>query len=165
MVSDVPADSEPRTRNDSTSKAVSDLNTTQKKKWKKVSLRVTINDLQNQLMVVDLEDYKVSSSDSLDQKMPTVAWVKCGHQNCHGLVAATRYLDLHFPYQTADSSFSISDLISSPLPIVVTRYFFMLLVPSPSLPSLPSPSGTFRSRLLYVLSCFSLLPMLLTCSG
>jgi hypothetical protein len=116
-------------------------------------------------MVVDLEDYKVSSSDSLDQKMPTVAWVKCGHQNCHGLVAAIRYSDLHFPYQTADSSFSISDLISSPLPIVVTRYFFMLPVPSLSFPSLPSPSGTFCSRLLYVLSCSGSLPTLIVATS
>ena len=69
---------------------------------------------------------------------------------CHGLVAATGYSDLHFPYWTASSSFSISDLISSPLPIVVARYFLMLPVPSPSFLPLPSPSGTFRSRSLYV---------------
>jgi len=84
---------------------------------------------------------------------------------CHGLVAATGYLDLHFPYRTADSSFLISDLISSPLPIVVARYFFRLLVPSPSFLPLLSPSGTFRSRSLYLplpSSSFCTLP---TCSG
>ena len=91
MVSDVPADLEPCTRDDSASEAVSVLDATQKKKRKKVSLRVTINDLRNQLMVVDPEDYEVSSSASLDQKTPTVAWVKCGHQNidisiCHPLL-------------------------------------------------------------------------------
>jgi hypothetical protein len=73
MVSDVPADSEPYTYDDSASEAVSNLDAIQKKKWKKVSLQVTINDLWNQLIVVDLEDYEVSSSDSLDQKMPMVA--------------------------------------------------------------------------------------------
>jgi hypothetical protein len=84
---------------------------------------------------------------------------------CHSLVAATGYLDLHFPCRTADSSFSISDLISSPLPIVVARYFFTLPVPSPSFLLLPSPSGTFRSRSLYVplpSGSFCTLPM---CSG
>ena len=45
MVSDVPADLEPHTRDDSASEAVSILDATQKKKQKKVSLRVTINDL------------------------------------------------------------------------------------------------------------------------
>jgi hypothetical protein len=79
MVSDVPV--EPRTRDDSTSEAVSDLDATQKKKRKKASLRVTINELRNQLMVVDPEDYEVSSSDSSDQKTPTVTRVKRGHQN------------------------------------------------------------------------------------
>jgi hypothetical protein len=69
---------------------------------------------------------------------------------CHGLVAATGYSDLHFPCRTANSSFSISDLMSSPLPIVVARYFFMLPVSSPSFLPLPFPSGTFRSRSLYV---------------
>ena len=84
---------------------------------------------------------------------------------CHGLVAATGYLDVHFPYRTANSSFSIGDLISSPLPIVVPRYFFTLLVPSPSFLLLPSPSGTFHSRSLYVplpSGSFCMLPM---CSG
>ena len=38
IVSDIPADLEPHTCNDSASEAVSNLNTTQKKKWKKVSL-------------------------------------------------------------------------------------------------------------------------------
>jgi hypothetical protein len=72
------------------------------------------------------------------------------YRSCHGLVAATGYLDVHFPYRTAGSSFSINDIISSPLPIVVARYFFTLPVPSPSFLSLPSPSGTFRSRSSYV---------------
>jgi hypothetical protein len=84
---------------------------------------------------------------------------------CHGLVAATRYLDVHFPYRTAGSSFSISDLISSPLPIVVARYFFTLPVPSPSFLPLPSPSGTFRSRSLYVLLLSSSFCTLPPCSG
>ena len=78
MVSDVPA--EPPTHDDSASEAVSDLDATQKKKRKKVSPRVTINELRNQLMVVDPEDDEVSS-DSLDQKTPTVARVKRGHQS------------------------------------------------------------------------------------
>ena len=81
MVLDILADLEPCPCDDSTSKAVSDLDATQKKKRKKVSLWVTINNLQNQLMVVDLKDYEVSSSDSLNQKMPIVAWVKRSHQN------------------------------------------------------------------------------------
>jgi hypothetical protein len=68
---------------------------------------------------------------------------------CHGLAAATRYLDVHFPYRTADSSFSINNLTSSPLPMVIARHFFMLPVPSPSFLLLLSPSGTFRSRSLY----------------
>ena len=62
-------------------------------------------------------------------------------------------------------SFSSDDLISSPLPIVVARYFFTLPVPSTSFPSLPFPSGTFRSRSLYVplpSGSFCTLP---TCSG
>jgi hypothetical protein len=45
MVSDVPADSEPYTHNDSASEAVSNLDAIQKKKWKKVALQVTINNL------------------------------------------------------------------------------------------------------------------------
>ena len=69
---------------------------------------------------------------------------------CHGLVAATGYSGVHFPYQTAASSFSINDLISSPLPIVVARYFLTLPVPSPSFLPLPSSSGTFHSRFLYI---------------
>jgi hypothetical protein len=84
---------------------------------------------------------------------------------CHGLAAATGYSDSHFPYRTADSSFSIDDLISSPLPIVVARYFFTLPVPSPSFLTLPFPSGTFRSRSSYVplpSGSFCTLP---TCSG
>ena len=84
---------------------------------------------------------------------------------CHGLVAATGYSDLYFPYQTADSSFSISDLISSPLPIVVARYFFTLLVPSPSFLPLPSPSRTFHSRLPYVSLPSGLFSMLPICFG
>ena len=43
-----------------------------------------------------------------------------------------------------------SDLISSPLPIVVARYFFTLLAPSPSFLPLLLPSGIFHSRSLYV---------------
>jgi hypothetical protein len=84
---------------------------------------------------------------------------------CHGLVAATGYSDVHFPYWTADSSFLINDLISSPLPIVVARYFLTLPVPSPSFLPLPFPSGTFRSRFLYVpllSGSFCTLPL---CSG
>jgi hypothetical protein len=84
---------------------------------------------------------------------------------CHGLVAATGYSDVHFPYRTAGSSFSIDDLISSPLPTVVARYFFTLLVPSPSFLPFPSPSGTFRSRLPYVLSPSGSLCTLPMCSG
>jgi hypothetical protein len=84
---------------------------------------------------------------------------------CHGLVAAIGYSDLQFPCQTAGSSFSVDDLISSPLPIVVARYFFMLLLPSPSFLPLPSPSGTFRSRSLYVPLLSSFFCTLLPCSG
>ena len=105
-------------------------------------------------------------------KAPLALW-SWGHwQNlhqpcpsCHGLVAMTGYLDLHFPYQTADPSFSINDLVSSHLPIVVARCFFTLLVPSPSFLSFQSPSGTFHSRLPYVplpSSSFCALP---TCSS
>jgi hypothetical protein len=43
-----------------------------------------------------------------------------------------------------------SDLISSPLPIVVARYFFTLLAPSLSFLPLLLPSGIFCSRSLYV---------------
>jgi hypothetical protein len=84
---------------------------------------------------------------------------------CHGLAAATGYSDEHFPYRTAASSFLIDDLISSPLPIVVARYFFTFPVPSTGFPSLPFPSGTFCSRSLYVLlpsGSFCTLP---PCSG
>ena len=87
------------------------------------------------------------------------------HWACHSLVAATGYSDLHFPYWTADSSFLINDLISSPLPIVVARYFFTLLVPSLSFLLLPSPSGTFCSRSLYVPLPSGSFCMLLTCSS
>jgi hypothetical protein len=58
-----------------------------------------------------------------------------------------------------------SNLISSLLPIVVARYFFTLLVPSPSFLPLPSPSGTFCSRLLYVPLPSGSFYMLPTCSG
>jgi len=84
---------------------------------------------------------------------------------CHGLVAATGYSNVHFPYRTTGSSFSSDDLTSSPLPIVVARYFFTLPVPSPSFLTLPFSSGTFRSRSSYVplpSGSFCTLP---TCSG
>ena len=91
-----------------------------------------------------------------------VSYLPC---QCHGLVAATGYSDIYFPYQTADSSFSISNLISSPLPIVVAKCFFTLLVPSPSFLPLLSPSGTFCSRLPYVSLPFGSLCTLPMCSG
>ena len=69
---------------------------------------------------------------------------------CHSLVAMTGYSDLCFLYQTASFSFLTDDLISSPLPIVVARYFFTLPVPSLSFLLFLSPSRTFHSRLLYV---------------
>jgi hypothetical protein len=72
---------------------------------------------------------------------------------------------LMFSYRTADSSFSINDLISSPLPIVVARYFFTLPVHSPSFLLLPFPSRTFCSRSLYVPLPFGLFCTLPTCSG
>ncbi len=43
MVSDIPVD--PSTCDDSASEAVSNLEATQKKKWKKVSLQATVNEL------------------------------------------------------------------------------------------------------------------------
>jgi hypothetical protein len=61
--------------------------------------------------------------------------------------------------------FFINDLISSPLPIVVTRYFLTLPAPSPSFLPLLSPSGTFYSRSWCVSlpsGSFCMLPM---CSG
>ena len=72
---------------------------------------------------------------------------------CNSLVAATRYLDVHFPYQTADSSFSISDLISSPLPIVVARCFLTLPVPSFHFRPLLGPSVVGPCMFPYLLAC------------
>jgi hypothetical protein len=60
--------------------------------------------------------------------------------DCHGLIVMTRYSDLHFLYWTTDSFFSISDLISSFLPIVVTRYFYMLSVSSTYFHPFPVPT-------------------------
>ena len=79
LVSDVPAD--PPTHDDSASEVVTDLEATQKRKWKKVSLRITVNELQNQLMAMDSEDNKASLYDNLNQETPTVVWVKHGHQS------------------------------------------------------------------------------------
>jgi hypothetical protein len=66
--------------------------------------------------------------------------------------------------RTAGLLLTIHDLISSSLPIVVVRCFFTLPVPSPSFLSLPSPSGTFRSRLTNVLLPSGLFCTLPTCS-
>jgi len=79
LLSDVPA--EPPTCDVSASEAVSDLEATQKKKRKKVSLRTTVNELRDQLMAVDSEDNEASLSDGLNQETPTVTRVKRGHQS------------------------------------------------------------------------------------
>jgi hypothetical protein len=110
-----------------------------------------------------LQAHLRESGDNCDAEVTILAillWL-----DCHGLAAATGYSDLHFPCPTAGSSFSIDDLISSPLPTVVARYFPTLPVPSLSFLPLPSPSGTFCSRFLYVLlpsGSFCTLP---PCSG
>lgn len=78
-VSDVPAD--PPTRDDSASEAVSDLEATQKKKRKRVSLRATVDEIRNQLMAVDSEDDGASLSDDLNQETPVVSRVKRGHKS------------------------------------------------------------------------------------
>jgi hypothetical protein len=79
LLSDVPA--EPPTHDDSASEMVSDLEAMQKKKQKMVSLRATVNELQDQLMAVDSEDNKASLSDGLNQETPMVMQVKRGHQS------------------------------------------------------------------------------------
>ena len=78
-VSDVPAD--PPTYDNSASEVVTDLEATQKRKRKKVSLHVTVNELQNQLVAMDSEDNEASLYDNLNQETPTVVWVKHGHQS------------------------------------------------------------------------------------
>lgn len=79
LVSDVPT--EPPTCGDSAGEAVTDLEATQKRKQKKVSLRVTVNELRNQMMAVDSENNEASLSDNSNQETPTVARVKRGHQS------------------------------------------------------------------------------------
>jgi len=76
-----------------------------------------------------------------------------------------RVFGLTFSLPDCRLFFLISNLISSPLPIVVARYFFTLLVPSLNFLLLPLPSGAFRSRLPYVLLPSYSLYMLPTCSS
>jgi hypothetical protein len=73
-------------------------------------------------------------------------------------------IELIFTCRTAGLLLATYDLISSSLPRVVARYFFTLLAPSPSLLPLPSPSGTFHSRLLNILLPSSSFCMPLMCS-
>jgi hypothetical protein len=80
---------------------------------------------------------------------------------CHGLVAVTGYLDFFSHYQTAGFSFSISDLISSYLPLVVTRYFYALLIPSPSFLPFPVPTIVGSSMFSHLSAhsvCFRCVP-------
>jgi hypothetical protein len=72
-------------------------------------------------------------------------------------------IGLLFTCRTAGLLRVIYDLISSFLPIVVTRYFFTLLAPSLSFLSSLSPSGTFHSRLLNILLPSGLFCMLPIC--
>jgi hypothetical protein len=71
---------------------------------------------------------------------------------------------LLFTCQTAELLLAFHDLISSFLPIVVARCFLTFPAPSLSFLSLPSPSGTFHSRLLTVLSASGSFCTLLMCS-
>jgi hypothetical protein len=73
-----------------------------------------------------------------------------------------RVIRLLLTCQTAGLLFIFYNLISSFLSIVVARCFFTFPASSPSFLSLLSPSGTFRSRLLYILlpsGTFCMLPM------